>query len=172
MHFWECWALNGMYFAVSINVIFLLHINLSSPLAPLWGEIDTCPQGLFGAKCNTEQLLFDFFEQNAMPNNFYLVFGVRCVSSAALSPKWNVFFVVSINVIFQPYKTSEPRSSTLGEDRNMSSQIFLDKIQCQTPLIWRFFGCDVYFPQPYKCNISIIAYLLYLVALIWNNYQL
>ncbi len=41
-YFWQHWALNGMYFAVSIKVIFQSHINLSSPLAPLRGEIDIC----------------------------------------------------------------------------------------------------------------------------------
>ncbi len=45
--------------------------------------------------------------------------GVVVVASwtaAALSPKWIIFFAISIKVIFQPYKTFEPPSSTLGED--------------------------------------------------------
>ncbi len=44
-------------------------------------------------------------------------------------------FDVSINVIFQPYKSFEPPSSTPGEDRHMPLQTFLDKIQGQTTFI-------------------------------------
>ncbi len=35
--------------------------HLSSPLAPLWGEIDICPRGLFYPIFNTEKLLFEAF---------------------------------------------------------------------------------------------------------------
>ncbi len=49
------------YIAISINVIFQSHINLSSPLAPLCGEIDICTHGLFWRKLNSEQLLFEGF---------------------------------------------------------------------------------------------------------------
>ncbi len=50
-----------MNFAVSINVIFQPHINLSSSLAPLWRKIDIRPWGLFGTKFNVDQLLFEGF---------------------------------------------------------------------------------------------------------------
>ncbi len=69
-----------------------------------------------------------------------------------------MYFVVSINVIFQPYKSFEPPSSPVGEgDRHMPSGTFLDKIQCRTTFMavlsskWNGFCISINLIfQPYK----------------------
>ncbi len=43
------------------TLLFFKDGNLSSPLAPLWGELDICALGLFRTKFKFEQLLFKAF---------------------------------------------------------------------------------------------------------------
>ncbi len=65
-------------FSLQYNIIFN-HINLSSPLATPWGDINICARGLFCTKFNSELLLIE-------------AFFVWCVFLAALSPKLNVIW--------------------------------------------------------------------------------
>ncbi len=67
-----------MQFPFLYKLISYLY-HLSSPLAPLWVEIDICLPGLFFSKFDAEKLLFEAFSE-------YGVF------LAAFSPKVNVFF--------------------------------------------------------------------------------
>ncbi len=48
-------------FLFQYNIIFLKHINFSSPLAPLSREIDMCAHWLFYTKFNSQELLFEQF---------------------------------------------------------------------------------------------------------------
>ncbi len=100
----------------------------------------------------------NFFEQNSMPNNFYLnIFWLQCVFSAMLSPKWNVFFAVSINVIFQPYKSFEFLSSTQEEIDICPRGLLWTKFNAKRLLFEDFFGCDAYFWQHWALNGMYLA---------------
>ncbi len=54
-------------------------------------------------------------------------------------------FPLLYSIIFKPYQSFKPLSSTLGGDRHMRSQTFLDKIRIPTIFTFRFFPCDAYF---------------------------
>ncbi len=92
-----------MYVAVSIqyNISIFNHINLSSPFAPLKREIDTCAQGLFHTKFNSERLLFDaFFMWCAfLASAFYMCIGTY-ITHAVLTA------MMSLHVA--PYKSGSP----------------------------------------------------------------
>ncbi len=99
---------------------------LSSPLAPLGSRgTDICACGW-----------------NLIPNNFYFkLFSMWYIFLAVLSPTLNVFchfFLYSI--IFQPYQSFEPPSSTLEGDRHMHLRTLLYKIQFRATFILNFFS--------------------------------
>ncbi len=62
------------------STLYFNHINLSSPLAPLRGEIDTCAQGLFYTKYNFQQLLSQAF--------FH---GMRIFGVSSLRAYWYIY---------------------------------------------------------------------------------
>ncbi len=110
-----------MDFAISISVVFQPYKSFEPPSST--PERDRhMPLGTFLDKIHCRTTLFEGF-------------WLQCVFSAVLSPKCNVFFAVSINVIFQTYKSFELPTSTPGEDEHMLSRTFLDKIQCQINFI-------------------------------------
>ncbi len=62
-----------MYFPVSVQYNNLKHINFSSPLAPLLGEIEMCVHWLFCMKFNSQQLLFEQFFDLTCNFTYFLI---------------------------------------------------------------------------------------------------
>ncbi len=134
------WCVFLAAFSPEVNIYFLLstvlyfnHINLSSPLAPLWGiYIRACR--LFCTKFRSEQLLFEAF------------LNVMCISGS-VEPYIECILPFLYSIIFQPHQSFEPCNSTPVGDRHMRWRTFLYRTQFQTTFIGNFFRCDVYFWQ-------------------------
>ncbi len=110
------------------------HINLSSPLAPLQGEIGMCIHWLFCMKLNAKQLLFKVFF------DIMRIFG--SVQPWSESP-----FPFQYNIILETCQYFKPRSFTPGRDRHMRSPTFLYQIQFSTNFIWTIFWYNWLFGQ-------------------------
>ncbi len=127
------------------NATYFNHINLSSFLASLWGQTDTCDQGLFCTKFNSKQHLYESF------------FDAMCIFGS-VEPQSEFTFPFIYIVIFQRWVYFEPPSSTLRGDRHMHSLTFLYEIQLRTTFIRSFFWCNAYFWQCSAVNAKIHAF--------------
>ncbi len=67
---------------------------------------------------------------------------------------WEYFWMVltKFKSDFEEINLSSPLAPLKGGDKHTPSGTFLDKIQCRTTFIWRFFACDAYFWQHWALN--------------------
>ncbi len=123
------------------------HINLSSALAPLLGEIDMCAPRLFCTKFNPEQLLFEQF--------FYIIgnFG-------KVQPKSGFTFPFQYNVIFETYQFFESLASLLWEIDMCARWLFCTKFNSEPLSFEQFFNIIGNFGsvQPWSESTSSFQY--------------
>ncbi len=143
----EYQILYGMYFVVSINVIFEPYKSFKPP---------SCTQGE-----DRHMPSWIFFVRNSMPNNFYLkAFWIGCVFLAVLGPKWKVICHFSAMLYFNHINLSSPLSPFQGEIDIRPRGLFQMKFNAKELLLEGFWmGCVFLAALSPKWNVCYRFYL-------------
>ncbi len=118
-------------FSLLSTILYFDHINLSRPLAPLWGKIDICARELL--------------VQNSISNKFYLkLFRTWRVFLAAISPKLNVFCLFITVLYFNHINLSSLLAPFWEIDNRHSRTFFLQNsiVNIFFKLLWSQFWSD------------------------------
>ncbi len=114
----------GNFFSFSVSRQFNIStISSFEPPSSTPGEIDRCPHGRFCPKYDTKKLLFEAF--------FIImrIFG-------SVQPESECIFPFQYKIVFQPYPSFKPPSSTPGED--IARELFCQKFDAEKLLFEAF----------------------------------